>query len=162
MALACAVLDGKLQMVVLKSVDARSAVRWLFPVAGLCGMGCAPPGNMTPLNDPPHALTARRSEQVEMFMTARPTRAYVEVALIDGAHLSMARVRECAAQLGCDALYVDMTSRRFQQSICLVYTDARAPAAPPRPSGLWAHDGKKWQCDAGSAQPARDQGASGF
>jgi hypothetical protein len=147
-------LSGKFRPVVMKSMDTRRGVQWLLAIVGFCGVGCAP-GNMTPLNNPPHALTPRPPEQVEMFMTARPTRSYAEVALIDGAHLPMERVRECAAHLGCDALYVDMTSRRFQQAICLVYTDPATPVTPPPPNGLWAQDGTRWNCDAGTVAKAQ-------
>jgi hypothetical protein len=159
MALANALLTARLQRVVMKMVNARRGLG-LVATAGFCSVGCAP-GNMTPLNDPPHALTPRSPEQVEMFMTGRPTRPYAEVALIDGAHLPMARVRECAAQLGCDALYVDVAAKRFQQGICLVFTDVAAPAAPPAPSGLWAQNGTKWNCDAGSVETEKPHPTSG-
>jgi hypothetical protein len=142
----------------------RQRMERLLVIGGLCAAGCEHAGNMAALNDPPRALTPRRPDQVEMYMTSRPTRSYVEVALIDGAHLPIGRVRECAAGLGCDALYVDMASRRPQQGICLVYVDPATVASnpAPAPSGLWAQSGGKWSCsNAGSAQRQEDHPGSG-
>jgi len=77
-------------------------------VAG-CGIGVA----YVPLNPPPHMMTARPKEQVELFASKLPDRPYVEVASIevqqeDYNHASPAqltdKLRELAGRRGCEGL----------------------------------------------------------
>jgi hypothetical protein len=68
-----------------------------------------------PLNSPPHPLTPRSAESVELFTTAPPARPYVEVAAIesrqqshsvDGTAVIYKKMREEAARRGCDGLVI--------------------------------------------------------
>jgi hypothetical protein len=133
----------------MKSTRIGRGARRVLAVAGWCLVGCSPE-LATPLNFPPRALTPRRADQVEMFMTELPKRPYAEVALIQGSRMPVSRMRDCAGELGCDALYVEATHSR---GICLVYTDpAEAPGTkpPPPPSGLWAQGSAGLTCPADS------------
>src|SRR5438132_611949 len=68
-----------------------------------------------PMNTPPHATQPRTPAQVEMFSGSRPDRPFVEIGSIEvqqekynnasGAELT-AKVREVAAQQGCDGIIV--------------------------------------------------------
>ena len=57
-----------------------------------------------PLNPSPTPLVARPPEKVEMYTTAAPTRAYVEVGQLESS--DPYEIRRKAGQIGCDALIV--------------------------------------------------------
>jgi hypothetical protein len=121
--------------------------RWLRCglVLGVWLSGCAETTvTYTPLNLPPHALTARRPEQVEVFSSTQPERPHVDVGLISvqegtGGYETPATLiqalRQSGAEKGCDALLLappsstntptDLISveRSFQvySATCIVY-----------------------------------------
>jgi hypothetical protein len=85
----------------------------------LCGsalVGCGTRVDYTPLRAPTCAMTPHAPEQVEVFLTQKPSRPYVEVGLLearqestmslDGQSGIIAELREEAAELGCDGLIV--------------------------------------------------------
>jgi hypothetical protein len=120
--------------------------------------GCGTTINDLPLNAPPHMMTARSPESVEIFMTQRPSRPFTEVAMLeaqrasaysgDGPEAVMAKLREAAAQKGCDGIIMNgandatvgsttvnngvgsgyVTTLKGYRATCIVYTTS-APVA---------------------------------
>jgi hypothetical protein len=83
--------------------------------------GCGTFAETTPLNAPPHALSPRPPEDVEVYSSSPPAKAHVDLALIqvdqrNGTTADMAemvaKVREQAGQMGCDAIFVSGASER--------------------------------------------------
>jgi hypothetical protein len=83
--------------------------------------GCGTFVEATPLNAAPRALSPRPAEQVEVYSSSPPTRTHVDVALIQAdqrngssADLAemVAKIREQAGQMGCDAIVVSGASER--------------------------------------------------
>lgn len=75
------------------------------------------------LNPPPRPLSPRAPASVEVFMSGRPTRAFVDVGLFEieqntpgsgGSDEMIAKVRARAANVGCDALILGEPSERVQ------------------------------------------------
>lgn len=76
--------------------------------------GCAPPRlSMERLNAPPRALKPRPAHSVAVFVTTRPDRPYVEVAILEaeegtkgpkGGPGLVRMLREKAATVGCDGI----------------------------------------------------------
>jgi hypothetical protein len=123
----------------------------------LCGAACGTELNYIETARPPRNLFVRGPEQVEVFMTSKPTRPFVELGMIesqqeslslDDAQAVVAKMREFAGECGCDALVIfagndttktsggkDFTSSRTlkgYRGACLVYTGPAAkPAAEP-------------------------------
>ena len=119
-------------------------------VAGL--VGCGPQVSVQPLNPAPHPMAARSAGEVEIYMTAIPTRPYVEVAVLNASrgqsddHLPA--LRERAAAMGCDALVFTSMSHTSESSAfingkyateetvsgstatCAVWNDAGGPGPP--------------------------------
>jgi hypothetical protein len=70
-----------------------------------------------PTNAPPHPLTARPAESVEVFTATQPQRPFVEVAFFEAQQESavslddqsavFAKLREQAGQAGCDGLIIN-------------------------------------------------------
>jgi hypothetical protein len=76
--------------------------------------GCGTFVEFTPINSPPHLLSPRSPESVEMLSSGSPARPHVDVALLEveqthsfneeGTGLMIRRLREQAAAMGCDAV----------------------------------------------------------
>ena len=85
-------------------------MRFLVPFM-LCS--CSLQATSTPINAPPAAMTARAPASVEVFTSGTPTRAHVDVALIqvdpepladDSTSNLLVALRGKAAAMGCDAV----------------------------------------------------------
>ncbi len=83
--------------------------------------GCGTFVDATPLNPAPRALSPRPAEQVEVYASSPPTRPHVDIALIQADQINgssadlaamVAKLREKAGQMGCDALFVSGSSER--------------------------------------------------
>jgi hypothetical protein len=87
--------------------------------AGVC-WGCGTFVTATPINPPPRPLLPRAPESVQVLASAPPSEPHVDVALLEvtqsegwnreGMDFMIQRLREKAAELGCDAVYVKNTS----------------------------------------------------
>ena len=107
---------------------------------------------------PPAGMQARGGAQVEVFMTARPTRPYTELGIIesqqefasqDDEAAVIAKMRDYAGQLGCDGLvifggndatvvsgsgsYTSSSTLKGYRGSCVVYTRQAEP--PPSAAG---------------------------
>lgn len=121
----------------------------------IAAAGCGTVVSATPLNSPPHRMRRLPPSSVEIFASAPPSRPHVDVALLQvnqttglnaqGVDRMMAKLREKAGAMGCDAVFVGaLTERdgsdyeavsslldpgaRLLQATCIVYTYADAPA----------------------------------
>lgn len=98
---------------------------------------------------PPRALFVRAPAQVETFVVTPPTRAHVDVGLVqvirggndESLEEMLGLLRVAAGQHGCDAIVVTMIdTRRAKYSpvsvegSCEVYTDSAVVAVPPPPA----------------------------
>jgi hypothetical protein len=79
-------------------------------------LGCGPMVQTTPLNAPTHPLTPRPTESVEVYSSTLPARPHQDVALIQaqesdalGLSAMLQKIREEAAQMGCDAVFIKGT-----------------------------------------------------
>jgi hypothetical protein len=99
-----------------------------LPVLGACGSDIS----YTPLNAPPHPMSARAPETVEVHRLPPNQRAFVETGTLDetgywggGTDHAESLLRQRAGEIGCDALviqgYVQGGAR--YRAICLVYTN---------------------------------------
>jgi hypothetical protein len=89
-----------------------SSARWVL--VAMLGFGCGTSVTVTPLTYGMGGRVPKRPSQVEIFATVPPEREYVEVALLkadqnngwneQGTELMLLRLREAAAELGCDAI----------------------------------------------------------
>ena len=77
--------------------------------------GCGTWVDATPLNAPPHALSPRAPESVEIYASGAPSRPHVDVALLRADQVNrsnadmatmMRKLRVQAAKMGCDAIVV--------------------------------------------------------
>src|SRR5262245_56086594 len=79
---------------------------------------------VTPLRRPPHALTPRSPDDVEVFTAKPPDRPFTEVALV-GAMYGLGELTKKAAEVGCDAIFLLAPGRDYRsgatQAACLVY-----------------------------------------
>jgi hypothetical protein len=124
----------------------------------LAGCGAGNPVMFIQINTPPRTMVARPTEQVDLFLATPPSRAHVDVGMLqvfgwpgasDPIQLQsmLTELRMAAAQRGCDAILITMIDTRYGryssssvQASCELYTDARAekaaaaPAVPSRPS----------------------------
>jgi len=123
-------------------------------LAGVALGGCAAtnPVMFIQINTPPRPMVARPTEQVEFFLATPPSRAHVDVGMLqvfgwpgasDPVQLQsmLTELRMAAAQRGCDAILVTMIDGRYGryssssvQASCELYTDARADKAAPAPT----------------------------
>jgi hypothetical protein len=89
----------------------------------------------TASNAPPHAMTARTPESVEVFAQA-PQREHVEVGSYATSPSNadktavMRHLRAEAADKGCDALVVSGTNEAGYKATCIVYRDSGPGPAP--------------------------------
>lgn len=83
--------------------------------------GCGTYATATPLNEPPHPMTPRAPETVEVFSSGPPPRAHADVALLEveqydrfdgGTPKILAELRKKAAEMGCDAVVIGARSER--------------------------------------------------
>lgn len=96
------------------------------------------------INAPPHPLSPRAPESVELFTAGPPPRPRVDIAVIRASvsGLSIAdndariqEMRKRAAALGCDGLVLAGTDSGWVGT-CIVYTGPMlAPMAPAAPAG---------------------------
>lgn len=98
-------------------------------------LSCAPSVKSIRLNPPPRAMAPKPAENVEVFTTSTPDRAYVEVAIftatttlraqngaaLDGPAELIGSLRKQAATEGCDGLIVRPGSGDSYQGTCVVY-----------------------------------------
>jgi len=107
----------------------------------------------TELNAPPRAMQARAPDQVEVFSSAPPERAHVDVGLItvqegegnETPASMVGLVRRAAAEKGCDAVVLappgsrtdpndfPVRSHQFYSGTCLVYGVAAPGVVAPAP-----------------------------
>jgi hypothetical protein len=89
----------------------RDSLCFILALCGACGTDL----NYIETTASPHRLYSRRPGQVEVFMTGRPNRPFVEVGMIESQQeqLSLddeqeviAKMREYAGEQGCDALAI--------------------------------------------------------
>ena len=87
------------------------------------------------LNPPPHAMTPRAPESVEVLASSGPYRSHVDVGWLETSftdETALHRLRTEAGVRGCDAIFVDLTAAatgmhgnvdpvRFLRGTCVVY-----------------------------------------
>ncbi|MEY2932835.1 MAG: hypothetical protein RL033_3584 [Pseudomonadota bacterium] len=132
----------------------------LLSCLGLC-WGCGTFVTATAINPAPRPLVPRSPESVQVLASNPPREPYVDVALLEveqsqglnrqGMDYMIQRLREKAAELGCDAVYVKNTSEHEGEdpwldpdssqllATCIVFTPpgaappaSLATAGPPR------------------------------
>jgi len=100
-------------------------------------VGCGHKLTFTPLNASPRPLTTRSPESVDVFLSQTPPRQHVEVGLFEieqqspqsgGTPEMIAKLRDRAARVGCDAIVLTGTSDRVQS----VSTQGTGVATSPR------------------------------
>ncbi|HEX3854770.1 MAG TPA: hypothetical protein VHW01_27605 [Polyangiaceae bacterium] len=83
--------------------------------------GCGTFVEATALNAPPRALTPRPADAVEVYSSSPPAKAHLDVALIQADQINgtnaqlpemVAKLREKAGQMGCDAIFISGASER--------------------------------------------------
>ena len=88
--------------------------------AGLM-VGCGVSMEATPLNVPPHPMGARPVESVEVYSSAPPAKAHIDVSLLRADQVNYAQVNTSglirallaqAAKMGCDAIVVGGATER--------------------------------------------------
>jgi hypothetical protein len=115
----------------------------------LC-FGCGLDVSVTSVNSPPRQLWKKAPESVEVYTSSPPARPHVDVAILEVAGQSgsagfdtggmLAKLREVAADHGCDAIHVSgalnrgpgidalltdyPAAREGLSATCIVYTDA--------------------------------------
>jgi hypothetical protein len=120
-------------------------------------IGCGTSLNYISTNERPHTLYVRRPEQVEIFMTGKPDRPFVEIGMIeslqekysqDDSREIIAKMRAFAGTRGCDALTIfsgndavtgdggrsPVTTLKGYRGACLVYVSGPPTAA----AAAWA------------------------
>ena len=130
----------------------RAALAFALLVAA-----CGPRVTVTPLNQPPHALSPRPPGTLQVFATRVPD-GVVDVYMIQATggrdDERMPAIAERAAELGCDGIAINNASPNttssgvaftprggimpatsnnegFLSAICVVYAAAPEPAGPP-------------------------------
>jgi hypothetical protein len=96
-------------------------VDFAFAVGALVLGGCGTFVEATTLNAPPRALTPRPADAVEVYSSSPPAKPHVDVALIQADQINgsqvelpemIAKMREKAGQMGCDAIFISGESER--------------------------------------------------
>jgi hypothetical protein len=113
-----------------------------FSLPFLFLVGCGASIAATPINPAPR-LVVRTPAEVEMFVSRVPLRPHIDVAVLeiqkrrDDTPTALAKVRERAAAMGCDAVVINgpdnrVYGDRFYTSTtegffgtCIAYTDVR-------------------------------------
>ena len=96
---------------------------WLLP---LTLFGCSTFVTATPIHSPPRPLVPRNPASVQVLASTPPAEPHVDVALLQveqqegldrqGTDYMIQRLREKAAELGCDAVYIKATSEHDGQN----------------------------------------------
>lgn len=137
-------------------------MRWLVPVVSLL-TGCGTSISFTETNTPPSGMAPKAASDVQVFSTAPPDRPYMEVGLLkaqqqssyslDGDSAILNKLRQAAAERGCDAIMItgesdavvgsssthkgsgsgSVTTLDGVAATCLVWTGAPAAEAPAAP-----------------------------
>ena len=132
--------------------------RFVSAMAVLVSIGAGDCGTRivyTPTNTPPHALSPKPAEQVEVYSTSPPQRAYVEVGMLEAGRESgwsaddeaavQTKLRQDAGQRGCDAIVMtgsadkvvgdrnSTVTLRGYKATCIVWSDAAVSKAANRP-----------------------------
>lgn len=119
--------------------------------------GCGTFVTATPINPPPRPLVPRAPESVQVLASTPPVEPHVDVALLEvtqsegwnreGMEHMIQQLREKAAELGCDAVYVKSTGAREGAdplldpdvnellASCIVFTPPGVPAEPMETAG---------------------------
>lgn len=120
-------------------------------------IGCGTSLNYIPTAERPHTLHVHQPEQVEIFMTGKPDRPFVEIGLIeslqeehsqDDSRAIIAKMRAFAGQRGCDGLVIfsgndsvvgagghsSVNTLKGYRGSCLVYVSGPPTAAAARPA----------------------------
>jgi hypothetical protein len=89
----------------------------VLSVAAFAAAACGTKIEYTPTNTAPRPMTARAPEQVEVFNASKPTKAFVEVGVLEAQQQSaysrdnssaiMAKLRKEAGDRGCDGVIVN-------------------------------------------------------
>lgn len=130
----------------------RRALHALAPWVLVC-WGCGTFVTATPINPAPRPLVPRAPESVQVLASGSPLEPHVDVALLEveqseglnrqGLDYMIQRLREKAAELGCDAVYVKNKSAREGDDAwldpdttqllasCVVFTPPGAAPSPP-------------------------------
>jgi hypothetical protein len=96
-------------------------VDFAFVVSVLVLGGCGTFVQATALNAPPRPLNPRPAAAVEVYSSSPPAQAHVDVALIQADQINgmnaelpemIAKIREKAGQMGCDAIFISGASER--------------------------------------------------
>jgi hypothetical protein len=84
--------------------------------------GCGTFVNAAALNAPPRPLTPRPADAVEVYSSSPPAKAHVDVAIIQADQINrmseaelpemIAKLREKAGEMGCDAIFISGASER--------------------------------------------------
>ena len=128
-------------------------ILFVLLAAGM-SIGCGTSLTYIPTADRPHPLQVRKPEQVEIFMTGKPDRPFVEIGMIesqqedasqDGSRALIAKMRAFAGKRGCDALvifsdnntvegmggpYSIVTTLKGYRGSCLVYVSGPSASDP--------------------------------
>jgi hypothetical protein len=96
-------------------------VDFAFAVGALVLGGCGTFVEATALNAPPRTLSPRAADAVEVYSSSPPAKPHVDVALIQADQINgmqvelpemIAKLREKAGQMGCDAIFISGESER--------------------------------------------------
>jgi hypothetical protein len=132
----------------------NSGILFALLAAGT-SIGCGTSLNYIPTGERPHTLFVLRPEQVEIFMTGKPDRPFVEIGMIesqqeqysqDDAAAVIAKMRAFAGKRGCNALAIfsgndavigaggrsPVTTLNGYRGSCLVYV-----SGPPTAAAAW-------------------------
>jgi hypothetical protein len=104
-------------------------------LAATLATGCVANVAYLDLHAPPHELSRRSADSVELFTAAAPARAFVEVGMFEGRALLgeratpwidgpniIRKLRQAAADRGCDGLVVTSGDADLVRGTCIVYS----------------------------------------
>lgn len=146
------------------SVKRTAALFLLLASSGLATGGCGHSVTYTALNAPPRPLAPRTPESVELYLTAQPTRPSVEVGYFEieqqslasgGTPAMIAKLRERAGRIGCDALVLTESTDRIQSYSGQSYGTVHTTSAGPGTVGMGTYQGATY----GTANHVRGQHA---
>jgi hypothetical protein len=124
LAFSCGVC-GQKTTVFVTAAQRQEARRRASPVllsGALLLFGCASTVTATPIHHAPRPLVSRAPNSVQVLASEPPSEPHVDVALLQvdqyeaynphGMAELIQRLREKAAEIGCDAVYIENTARR--------------------------------------------------
>jgi hypothetical protein len=135
-------------------------------VLGWLCFGCGLDTSVTTVNQPPRQLFKKTPESVEVYTSSPPARPHVDLAILEVVEQAgssefdtgemLAKLRQLAADHGCDAIHVSGTlnrgpgvdalltdypaSREGLAATCIVYTDVTPVVNPGSRPGNEVHD----------------------